>query len=253
MITVNPWSAVAARPVGIVLSLFITVPLLLGQAAPVPSPATLAKYDQNKNGQLDPDEIVKMRADEARESGDIVKLTPFEVNTDKDVGYAAGNTLSGGRVDTPLAITPGSISVMTKEFMDDFNITNMNDAGGWTIGFDLGTSVPNSDPSSISVYQNIARGAPSTDNFPTRNGAINFGAADSYNTERYEFQRGPDTSMFGDGGPGGRQGSISKRARFDTTSTSISMQGDTYGGHRATLDYSKPTDGGHRPPRRHRA
>jgi len=94
---------------------------------------------------------------------------------------------------------------MTKEFLDDFNITDMNQAATWTIGFDLGTAVPNSDPTSISMYQNIARGAPSTDNFPTRNGAINFGVADSYNTERIEFQRGPDTAMFGDGGPGGEQ------------------------------------------------
>jgi hypothetical protein len=173
---------------------------------------------------------------------DAIILTPFEVSTDKDVGYAAGNSLSGGRVDTPLAITPGSISVMTKEFMDDFNITDMNQAGSWTIGFDLGTSVPNSNPSAVSVYQNIVRGAPSDDNFPTRNGSINFGAADSYNTERYEFQRGPDTSMFGDGGPGGRQGSTSKRARFNSSAASVSFQGDTYDGHRSTLDYSKGWD-----------
>lgn len=175
-------------------------------------------------------------------SGDTIVLTPFTVSTDQDRGYAAGNTLSGGRVDTPLAITPGSISVMTKEFMDDFNITDMNQAGSWTIGFDLGTSVPNSDPNSISVYQNIVRGAPSDQNFPTRNGSINFGAADSYNTDRFEFQRGPDTSMFGDGGPGGRQGSTSKRARYNSTATSISLQGDTWNGYRSTLDYSKGWD-----------
>src|SRR3954471_19609275 len=123
--------------------------------------------------------------------------------------------------------------------MDDFNITDMNQAGSWTIGFDLGTSVPNSDPSSISVYQNIVRGAPSADNFPTRNGDVNFGAADSYNTERFEFQRGPDTSMFGDGGPGGRQGSTSKKARFDRTATSFTTQADTWGGYRQTVDYMK--------------
>src|ERR1043165_8245205 len=164
-----------------------------------------------------------MQEDEAKIK-DAVVMTPFQVSTDKDVGYTAGNTLSGGRVDTPLAITPGSISVMTKEFMDDFNITDMNQAGGWSIGFDLGVSVPNSDPSSVSVYQNIVRGASPTDNFPTRNGSVNFGAADSYNTERYEFQRGPDTSIFGDGGPGGRPGSSSKRARFNSSATTLSFQ-----------------------------
>src|SRR4051812_773722 len=212
---------------------------LHGQTAPTaPTAAQLAKYDTNKNGVLDPAELAQLSADETKQK-DTVLMNPFTVSTEKDVGYAAGNTLSGGRVDTPLAITPGSISVMTKEFMDDFNITNMNQAGNWTIGFDLGTSVPNSDPSSISVYQNIVRGAPSDQNFPTRNGSVNFGAADSYNTERFEFQRGPDTSMFGDGGPGGRQGSQSKKAGFNRTSTSLGVQGDSWNGFRHTLDYSK--------------
>jgi iron complex outermembrane receptor protein len=211
-----PPASAAGRRLALALILAGTSPLFGQAAAPTPS-STPAKEE-------------------------ITTLTPFEVSTDKDVGYAAGNTLSGGRVDTPLAITPGSISVMTKEFMDDFNITNMNDAGSWMIGFDLGTAVPNSNPSSESVYQNIVRGAPSTDNFPTRNGSINFGAADSYNTERYEFQRGPDTSMFGDGGPGGRQGSTSKRASFNRTATSLSAQADNWNGYRGTLDYSKGWD-----------
>jgi len=211
------------------------------QSTTPPSPADLAKYDKNKNGMLDADELAVKQIDEAKTS-DVTTLTPFEVSTSKDVGYAAGNTLSGGRVDTPLAITPGSISVITKEFMDDFNITDMNQAGSWSIGFDLGVSVPNSDPSSVSVYQNIVRGASPADNFPTRNGSINFGAADSYNTDRFEFQRGPDTSMFGDGGPGGRQGSSSKRASFNRTSASFTAQADTWNGYRSTIDYAKGWD-----------
>jgi iron complex outermembrane recepter protein len=214
---------------------------MYGQATPAPTAADLAKYDKNKNGVLDPDELLSKAKEEAA-ARDTILMNPFNVSTDKDVGYTAGNTLSGGRVDTPLAITPGSISVMTKEFMEDFNITDMNQAGSWSIGFDLGTAVPNSDPSSISVYQNIVRGAPSTDNFPTRNGSINFGAADSYNTERFEFNRGPDTAMFGDGGPGGRQGSSSKQATFNRSSTSVSLQADNWNGYRATVDYSKGWD-----------
>jgi len=146
---------------------------LFGQATPAPSTTAAA----------------------ASTKDDTITLTPFEVSTSKDVGYAAGNTLSGGRVDTPLAITPGSISVVTRQFMDDFNVTNMNDAGGWMIGVDLGTAVPNSNPAGESVYQNIIRGAPVDNNFPTRDGTVNFGAADAYNTERFEFQRGPDTAI----------------------------------------------------------
>jgi iron complex outermembrane recepter protein len=242
MSIITPRASALGRSLPMMLGIIAAAQVYGQAAAPAPatppSPETLARYDVNKNGVLDPSELAQKASDDAA----TVVLSPFEVSTARDVGYAAGNTLSGGRVDTPLAITPGSISVMTKEFMDDFNITDMNQAGNWTIGFDLGTSVPNSDPNSISVYQNIVRGAPSTDNFPTRNGSINFGVADSYNTERFEFQRGPDTSMFGDGGPGGRQGSTSKRATFNKTATSLSAQADSWNGYRGTLDYSKGWD-----------
>ena len=239
MTTTNP-SAALGRCFALVMSLLVAAQLN-GQTAPSGiTPEKLAKYDKNKNGKLDSDELAQMEADD-KKTGAIV-LTPFQVNTDKDVGYAAGNTLSGGRVETPLAITPGSISVMTREFMDDFNITNMNEAAMWTIGVDLGTAVPNSDPTSASIYQNIVRGAPATDNFPTRDGTINFGASDSYNTDRFEFQRGPDTSMFGDGGPGGRQGSTSKKANLNRTSTSASTQFDSWNGYRHTIDFNKGWD-----------
>ncbi|MEO6569376.1 MAG: TonB-dependent receptor plug domain-containing protein, partial [Opitutaceae bacterium] len=220
---------------------FAVTPAHPAFSAETPDAVTLAKYDKNKNGVLDPAEVDQMRADEAK-LGDAIKLTPFEVSTSKDVGYAAGNTLSGGRVDTPIAITPGAISVMTKEFMDDFNITNINEAGAWTIGYDMARPVPNSDPTATTAYQAIFRGAPPDQNFPTRNGSVNFGVADSYNTERFEFNRGPDTSMFGDGGPGGRQSSSSKRARFNSTATTVTTQFDSYKGYRGALDYSKGWD-----------
>ncbi|MBL9199826.1 MAG: TonB-dependent receptor plug domain-containing protein [Opitutaceae bacterium] len=236
--TIPPSPSRVVPRVVLAWSMLVTAQLQAQSGSSIPDAATLAKYDRNKNGRLDPDELRQQQTDEAK-AGGVISLTPFEVSTNKDVGYAAGNTLSGGRVDTPLAITPGSISVMTREFMDDFNITNMNDAGSWMIGVDLGTAVPNSNPTSESVYQNIIRGAPSTDNFPTRNGSINFGAADSYNTERFEFQRGPDTAMFGDGGPGGRQGSSSKRATVNRTATTLSLQADTWNGYRHTLDHNQ--------------
>src|SRR3954470_3228183 len=66
------------------------------QQAPAPAvdARTLAKYDLNKNGRLDPDEIAAMQADDARAAtattgggasggnaaaGETVTLSPFEV------------------------------------------------------------------------------------------------------------------------------------------------------------------------------
>ena len=48
-----------------------------------------------------------------------VVLSPFEVNSTKDVGYLAQNTLSGSRMNTSLKDTPAAVSVMTPEFLAD--------------------------------------------------------------------------------------------------------------------------------------
>ena len=45
----------------------------------------------------------------------VVELSPFEVNTSRDVGYAAENTLAGSRLNARLRDTAGSVSVFTKE------------------------------------------------------------------------------------------------------------------------------------------
>ncbi len=98
-----------------------------------------------------------------------ITLSPFEVSTSKDVGYAAGNTISGARMDTRLATTPGSISVMTKEFMSDFGISNTStdkNAGSWSIGFDLGTTTKGpTSPSMSSLADRYDRNDVTIDSF----------------------------------------------------------------------------------------
>ena len=230
--------AASCRGLVIAYCAFAAAQIFGQSAATISNQDKLTKYDKNKNGILDANERARMDADQAKETG-VVTLTPFEVNTTKDVGYAAGNTLSGGRVNTPIAITPGSISVMTKEFMEDFNITNMNEALNWAVGMEPGTLTPGSDPFGASTYGTRVRGNSFDSNFPVRNGNLNYGVADSYNSERFEFNRGPDTAMFGDGGPGGRQGSGSKQASFSRTAVSVGTQIDSYEGYRGTLDYNK--------------
>jgi hypothetical protein len=108
------------RCIALVGALGVFLSPLLSQTAlspskKVPTAAQFAKFDLNKNGVLDPDEQTAFEAEDKATAAPIV-LTPFEVNTSQDRGYAAGNTLSGGRTNTPLSITPASISVMTKEF-----------------------------------------------------------------------------------------------------------------------------------------
>lgn len=232
--------AASCRLIALVAALGGLLPSINAQTAPTPAatvaptPAQLDRYDANKNGRLDPDEMAAMEAG-------ATLMNPFEVNTDKDRGYAAGNTLSGGRADTPLKITPNSVSVMTKEFLDDFAITDMNEAAAWTISMDPPTG-SESGPFGGNRFQASFRGGDSGANFPQRNGALQYFIADSYNSERFEFSRGPSTTLFGDGGPGGIQGSSSKRARLNNRATSVSARVDSNEGYRGTLDTNYGAD-----------
>jgi outer membrane receptor protein involved in Fe transport len=228
-----PATALACRRIARVLSFVAASALLHAQSAPALTPAQLAKYDLNKDGKLDVAETSAMQAAEGAKS-DTVVLTPFQVSTSTDRGYAAGNTLSGGRADTPLAITPASISVMTKEFLQDFDLTDMNQAAAWTLNMDPPQG-GESGPFGGNRFQANFRGAGNGANFPSRNGALQYFIADSYNSERFEFSRGPSTTLFGDGGAGGVQGSSSRQPRFNSKFSELGTRVDSYGGYRGTF------------------
>src|SRR5262249_5716407 len=76
-------------------------------------------------------------APSAAASGDTpsetIQLSPFEVNTAKDVGFVATSALAGGRLATPLKDTPVAYSVLTKEFLDAFNVTDLTEAVQWSV------------------------------------------------------------------------------------------------------------------------
>lgn len=56
-----------------------------------------------------------------------VQLSVFEVSAEKDVGYQAGNTTSGSRLNSSLKDTAAAVMVFTPEFMSDFNVTSLED------------------------------------------------------------------------------------------------------------------------------
>lgn len=66
---------------------------------------------------------------------DVTRLPTFRVETEKDVGYIAADTISGGRLSTNVLKTPSDLTVLTREFLDDVGINDLNQAG-------LGSPVP---------------------------------------------------------------------------------------------------------------
>ena len=70
-----------------------------------------------------------------------VELSPFVVNTARDRGYVAENTLAGSRLNTKLRDTPGSISVFTREFLDELGINDIRQLVEYSVNseVDVGT------------------------------------------------------------------------------------------------------------------
>src|SRR5687767_4270924 len=64
-----------------------------------------------------------------------VELSPFEVRPD-DVGYQAGNTTSGSRLNTRLKDTPAAISPFTPEFLSDIGAVNLQDMLGYALNIE---------------------------------------------------------------------------------------------------------------------
>ena len=104
------------------------------QSAPT-DPEIMARYDANRNGRLDPEEIAAMDAAArsalnatggAAKGGDAVLLSPFEV-TAEGRGYYASSTMSGTRLNSRVEDLASAISVVTKEQMTDFAMLDIND------------------------------------------------------------------------------------------------------------------------------
>ena len=60
-----------------------------------------------------------------------ITLSPFEVNTTKDTGFAAANAGTATRLTLDMRDVPAAFSVMTSEFIDALAIVNVGEAASW--------------------------------------------------------------------------------------------------------------------------
>ncbi len=174
-----------------------------------------------------------------------IVLSPFEVTTEKDNGYATAETLAGTRIRTNLDDVASSISVVTKQFLQDTGATdsstllqyttNAEVAGtrGTYAGLGNGTSV-NETPLLLNPQQgNRIRGLATADN--TRDFFVTDIPWDSYNVDRIDIQRGPNAILFGLGSPGGIINASLHNAEFRTFG-SVQDRVGSYGSTRESLD-----------------
>jgi outer membrane receptor for ferric coprogen and ferric-rhodotorulic acid len=99
----------------------------------LPAVATLQAYAQQpaspetKSDKKVPIESVAPVTTTASEDEDLLVLSPFTVDTKRDKGYYAENTLAGSRMSSNLGDLASSITVITKQQLEDTASLDIND------------------------------------------------------------------------------------------------------------------------------
>jgi iron complex outermembrane receptor protein len=81
----------------------------------------------------------------------MIELDPFIIDTSRDVGYVAENTLAGNRLNTRLADTPSSVAVFTREFLDDLAISDMKGLVQYTLNSEVDYAASNAGNAQNSI------------------------------------------------------------------------------------------------------
>jgi len=135
-----------------------------------------------------------------REEEEATVLSPFRVGEDRAVGFAATSTLSAGRLATELRDSAAAFSVATREFIEALGLTDLQSTATWMTGTaeapDNGQQLFFNNP----VYY-IVRGTRASRQ--QRNYFPQFNDLDTYNVERFDFGRGPNAILYGNGTLGG--------------------------------------------------
>jgi outer membrane receptor protein involved in Fe transport len=179
-----------------------------------------------------------------------VILSPFEVRPEEDSGYQATSTLAGTRLRSELKDLAASISVVTKDFMNDVNATDITSLLVYTMGTEVGGFGGNfsdlTNPEAQGVFDDAlgqaspgtrVRGLIAADR--TRNYFLTDTPMDGYNLDRVEISRGANAILFGLGSPAGVINSSLIKADLRKTSTSVNGQFGSYGSYRGTLDHNQ--------------
>lgn len=173
-------------------------------------------------------------------SQETIQLSPFEVRTDQDKGFAATNALAGGRLSTDLKDTPVAYSVINREMIDALGLTDLNSAAEWTTNsFRFPDGAGGGDTFNITAPINV-RGIQGNNALRQRNFFVYFSEDDSYNIERYDFGRGPNQVLFGNGTVGGMQIVMTKRARFDKPADTLEFTYGSWDNRRLVADVNQP-------------
>lgn len=174
-----------------------------------------------------------------------VELSPFVISTSQDVGYQATNTLAGTRLNTSLKDIGAAVSVYTQEFLEDINVSKLQDILTYTASTEgagqngnfSGVTGESSaevrdDPASVNRVRALAQATRTRDFFATDI------PGDGYNFDTLTISRGPNAVLAGVGNAGGIIDAAMRKATFKDSYRFVSRYG-SYDSHREELHVNK--------------
>ncbi len=162
---------------------------------------------------------------------EVVTLSEFTVTTDQDRGYAAMNSTGATRVNMAIKDVPVTVSVITRQFLDDSLATDFMDALAYTPGV-----ITRRDDRTAIIVRGFQIGEPFVNNFRR----IDY--QDSSNIERLEVIRGAAAVLYGVTSAGGTVNVITKKPDFRRRFGEFKATVGSYKFRRAEIDYNHPVN-----------
>ena len=180
---------------------------------------------------------------------EVYDLSPFTVDAGDSQGYSATSTLAGTRLKTNLRDIASTITVVTKDFIEDTNSTDLKELLVYTPSTEVvgpigNFSVDNGQSGEGTVRETFDRLTPRSrvrglaEATLTRSYYESIIPMDSYNTERVTVNRGANSILFGVGSPAGIINTGLVAPVFDNR-TQLTGRVGSYGSYRGTFDIER--------------
>ncbi len=185
------------------------------------------------------------------ETDAIVELSPFVVDVATEKGYQATHTLAGTRLNTSVKDLGASISIYTKDLIDDLGVTNANELLIYATGMeasgpqgnfsgmagDINTTQVTGDSIRSNPQRSRTRGLASPTY--TRGFFITSIPVDSFNTGAVTNIRGPNAILFGTGSAAGVVDTSLVAADLRRNANRVEFRSGNNSSTRSSVDFNR--------------
>lgn len=163
----------------------------------------------------------------AAKAGEVIQLNPFEVESARDYGYRATNSITATGAGAAVRDTPMSIAILTEDYLRDKNVLDVQEA------------LRNVSSMTAQGKEENVVTSRGFDSVLKQDGAEVEGVYDTSNLGRIEVIKGAVSILQGRASAGGVVNLISRRPKF-TRDSRVRLMGGSYNFYSASFMHTGP-------------